>query len=194
MRLIAFGDSMVAGAGDPDHLGWVGRAIAGRREITLYNLGVRRETSGDIAARWRAETLPRMTSDEPMRIVFSFGVNDAHLEDGHPRLAQAQSLKNAHTLLTDASKLCPVLMVGPPPVADPGVCARLEVLNESFKALAARLKVPHIDVLRPLMAAGLWQADAAKWDGAHPGAAGYQQMADLVAAHPAWRTFIEAQE
>jgi acyl-CoA thioesterase-1 len=194
MRLIAFGDSMVAGAGDPDHLGWVGRAVAGRREITLYNLGVRRETSGDIAARWRAEAAPRMTSEEPMRIVFSFGVNDAHLEDGHPRLSQTESLKTAHALLTDAGKLCPVLMVGPPPVVNPGVCARLEGLNESFKALAAQLKVPYIDVLRPLMAAGLWQADAAKWDGAHPGAAGYQQMADLVAAHPAWRGFTEAQE
>ena len=35
MRLIAFGDSMVAGAGDPDHRGWIGRALAGRRSITL---------------------------------------------------------------------------------------------------------------------------------------------------------------
>jgi lysophospholipase L1-like esterase len=194
MRLIAFGDSMVAGAGDPDHLGWVGRAVAGRREITLYNLGVRRETSGDIAARWRAEALPRMTQDEPMRIVASFGCNDANIVDGHPRMTQAESLKNAHAVLTGAGALCPVLMVGPPPPVDPGVCARVEGLNEAFKALAARLKVPFIDVLRPLMADGLWQAEAAAWDGAHPGAAGYQQVADLVAAHPAWRAFIAAQE
>ena len=51
MRILAFGDSFVAGVGDPDHLGWIGRALRGRREITLYNLGVRRETSADIAAR-----------------------------------------------------------------------------------------------------------------------------------------------
>lgn len=189
MRLIAFGDSMVAGAGDPDHLGWVGRALAGRRDVTLYNLGVRRETSGDIAARWLAEATPRMTDAEPMRIVFSFGVNDAHLEDGHSRLAQAESLKNAHAMLSGAMKLCPVLMVGPPPVVDPGVCARLEALNEHFKVLAARLKTPFIDVLQPLMADGLWQAEALAWDGAHPGAGGFQRMADLVAAHPAWRSF-----
>jgi acyl-CoA thioesterase-1 len=194
MRLIAFGDSMVAGAGDPDHQGWVGRALAGRREVTLYNLGVRRETSGDVIARWRAEALPRMTQDEPMRIVISFGVNDAHIVDGHPRLSHAESLKNAHAVLTGAAALCPVLMVGPPPVVDPGVCARLEGLNEAFKALAARLKVPFIDVLRPLLADGLWQAEAAAWDGAHPGAGAYQQMADLVAVHPAWRLFTGAQE
>jgi lysophospholipase L1-like esterase len=189
VRLIAIGDSMVAGAGDPDHLGWVGRALAGRREVTLYNLGVRRETSSDIAARWRAEATPRLTADEPMRIVFSFGANDCHLEDGRPRVAQAQSLKNAHALLTEAGKLCPVLLVGPPPLADPGVSARLEGLNDLLKALAARLKAPFIDVFQPLAADGLFQAEAAAWDGAHPGAAGYQRMADLVAAHPAWRRF-----
>ncbi|WP_309644421.1 GDSL-type esterase/lipase family protein [Phenylobacterium sp.] len=192
MRLIAFGDSMVAGAGDPDHLGWIGRALAGRRAVTLYNLGVRRETSGDIAARWRAEAMPRLVDDEPMQIVFSFGANDCHIEDGRPRVAQAQSLKNAHAMLTGAAAIAPVLLVGPPPMADPGVSARLEGLNDTLKALAARLKVPFIDVFRPLAADGLFQAEALAWDGAHPGAAGYQRMADLVRVHPAWTAFTLA--
>lgn len=193
MRLIAFGDSMTAGAGDPDHLGWVGRTLAGRREITLYNMGVRRETSADIARRWLAEATPRMTPEEPMRICFSFGCNDAHLVDGHRRVAQADTLKNAHMMLTAAGRMAPVLLVGPPPVVDPGVCARLEGLNEMLKVLAARLRVPFIDVLQPLMADGLFQAEAAAWDGAHPGAGGYQRMADLIAAHPAWRNFTLAE-
>lgn len=194
MRLIAFGDSMVAGAGDPEHLGWVGRAVSRRRDITLYNLGVRRETSANIALRWESETRPRLTPDEPMRIVVSFGINDAHLVNDTLRVTHADSLKNAHAILTGAGKLCPVLMVGPPPVVDPGVCARLEGLNESFNGLATRLGVPFIDVLRPLMADGIWQAEAAAWDGAHPGAGGYQQMADLVSAHPAWRSFTQVEE
>lgn len=189
MRLIAFGDSMVAGAGDPDHLGWIGRALAGRRAITLYNLGVRRETSADIAARWRAEAAPRMTDEEPMRIVFSFGANDCYPINGAPRVTQAESLKNAQAVLKGAAMLCPVLMVGPPPMADPGVSARLEGLNETFKLLAARLKIPFIDVFQPLAADGLWRNEALEWDGAHPGAGGYQRMADLVSAHPAWRSF-----
>ncbi|WP_421933573.1 GDSL-type esterase/lipase family protein [Phenylobacterium sp.] len=194
MRLIAFGDSMVAGAGDPDHLGWVGRAITGRREITLYNLGVRRETSADIAGRWEAEARVRLTPDEPLRIVFSFGVNDCHLEDGAPRVATAETLKNARAVLTQARALAPVLMVGPPPVADPGVCARVESLNAALLALCGRLQAPFIDVFHPLAAGGLWQTEAAAWDGAHPGAGGYQQMADLVSAHPAWRRFTQAAE
>lgn len=189
MRLLAFGDSFVLGVGDPDHLGWVGRAVAGRRDVTLYNLGIRRETSADIAARFQAEAAPRLSDQEPMRIVFSFAANDCHLENGLPRVTATESLKNAHLLLTSGVKLCPVLLVGPPPIGDPGQCARVEGLNEALKALAARLKAPFIDVFQPLFADGLWQAEAAAWDGAHPGAGGYQRMADLVAAHPAWRTF-----
>ena len=188
--MIAFGDSMVAGAGDPDHLGWVGRAISGRRDITLYNLGVRRETSDDIAARWAAETRPRWVDDEPMRIIFSFGVNDAHLETGLPRVPVAQSLTNARAVLAGAAAVCPVLMIGPPPVVDPGVCARIEALNAALLALCGEVQIAFIDVFRPLEANGVWQAEAAAWDGAHPGAVGYQQMADLVRAHPAWTSLL----
>jgi lysophospholipase L1-like esterase len=192
MRLIAFGDSFVAGVGDPQHLGWVGRALAGRREVTLYNLGVRRETSSDVAARWRAEAAPRLTDQEPCRILFSLGVNDGALEDGAQRVAPARSLLNVRALLTDAARLCPVLLVGPPPVADAGAAARAEALNENLKLLAARLNTPFIDVFRPLAADGLWVREAKAFDGAHPGAAGYQRLADLVAAHPAWRSFTLA--
>lgn len=192
MRLLAFGDSLVAGVGDPDHLGWVGRAVAGRRDLTLYNLGIRRETSTDVAARWRAEAAPRLSELEPCRIVFSVGVNDCMAEGGAQRVAPAQSLLNLRAMLTGAGRIAPALLVGPPPVAEPGAAARAETLNEHFKLLCARLKVPFIDVFRPLAADGLWLAEAQAWDGAHPGAAGYQRMAELVAAHPAWRAFTLA--
>jgi acyl-CoA thioesterase I len=192
MRLLAFGDSLTAGVGDPDHLGWIGRALAGRRQVTLYNLGVRRETSSQIAARFAAEAAPRLTDLEPVRLVFSFGVNDCIPENGAPRAPVAETLKNARSLLTEGARLAPVLLVGPPPVPDPGVSARIEGLNETLKVLAARLRVPYIDVFQPLAADGLWQTEAAAFDGAHPGAAGYQRLADLVAAHPAWRAFTLA--
>jgi lysophospholipase L1-like esterase len=189
MRLLAFGESFVAGAGDPDHLGWVGRALAGRREVTLYNLGVRGATSAKLAALWRREAEARLVDEEPCRIVFSFGVNDTGCEAGVARLTPAQSLLHARAMLTEAGALCPVLLVGPPPLPDAGRAARIEALNETLKQLCARLQVPFIDVFRPLAVDGLWAAEAAAWDGAHPGAGGYQRMADLVAAHPAWRSF-----
>lgn len=190
MRILAFGDSYVAGVGDPAHQGWLGRALAGWPEVTLYNLGVRRDTSADIARRWLAEAQPRLTDLEPCGLVFSFGCNDANAAEGESaRLPPAESLKNAHFLLSEAAQRAPVLMVGPPPAWEPGLAARVEGLNEAFKALCARLKVPYIDVLRPLAVSGTWLAEAQAGDGAHPGAAGYQQMAELVAAHPAWRSF-----
>ncbi len=190
MRILAFGDSYVAGVGDPAHQGWLGRALAGRPEVTLYNLGVRRDTSADIARRWLAEAQPRLTDLEPCGLVFSFGCNDANAAEGESaRLPPAESLKNAHFLLSEGAQRAPVLMVGPPPAWEPGLAARVEGLNEAFKALCARLKVPYIDVLRPLAVSGTWLAEAQAGDGAHPGAAGYQQMAELVAAHPAWRSF-----
>lgn len=192
LRLLAFGESFVTGAGDPEHLGWVGRAVRGRRALTLYNLGVRGATSIKLAATWRAEAEARLTDQEPCRIVFSFGVNDAWDETGASRVPPAQSLLNARAMLTGAGALAPVLLVGPPPVPDAARQIRIEELNENLKQLCARLQVPFIDVFRPLAADGLWCAEAAAWDGAHPGAGGYQRMADLVAAHPAWRTFTLA--
>jgi lysophospholipase L1-like esterase len=189
MRLLAFGESFVAGVGDPDHLGWVGRALIGRRDVTLYNLGVRGATSAKLAALWRREAEARLVDEEPCRIVFSFGVNDTGSVDGVARMTPAQSLLNARAMLSEAGGLCPVLLVGPPPLPDAGRAVRIEALNEALKQLCARLQVPFIDVFRPLAADGLWATETAAWDGAHPGAGGYQRMADLVAAHPAWRSF-----
>jgi acyl-CoA thioesterase-1 len=192
LRLIAFGESFTAGAGDPDHHGWVGRALAGRREMTLYNLGIRGATSAKLAGLWRAEAEARLTDQEPCRIVFCFGVNDTGPLDaagGPPQIPPAQTLLNARAMLTGAQGLAPVLMVGPPPVPDPGRAARIEALGEALKQLCARLQIPCIDVFRPLAADGLFVREAAAYDGVHPGAAGYQRMADLVALHPAWRAF-----
>ncbi len=64
LRVCFLGDSFVAGVGDPEHLGWVGRVAArtnrGGQPLTAYGLGVRRETavsscpSGSTTRRTRA--------------------------------------------------------------------------------------------------------------------------------------------
>jgi hypothetical protein len=60
-RLLFFGDSLVAGVGDPTGAGWVGRVVAASFTsglgLTAYNLGIRGETSEQIASRWRVEAL-----------------------------------------------------------------------------------------------------------------------------------------
>jgi len=70
--------------------GWggVGRVVAkarqGGRDVTAYNLGIRRDTSADVAAPWGGEARLRLPHEYDCRLVFSFGVNDcmANGEDG----------------------------------------------------------------------------------------------------------------
>jgi lysophospholipase L1-like esterase len=189
MRILAFGDSFMLGAGDPYHLGWIGRTVLGRTDVTLYNLGVRGDTSSDVVARWRREASNRMGTDEPLRLVFSYGVNDCALEEGDLRVAPSDTLKNTQRILAEAATLCPVLLVGPPPVPDPLQMVRIASVGDALRIVANQLRVPYIDVFTALRQSGVWEAEAAEGDGAHPGADGYQQMADLVMTHPAWRAF-----
>src|SRR5580704_11230152 len=105
-RCICFvGDSLVAGTGDPEHLGWVGRITLRAHPhyptMTTYNLGVRRETSTEVRARLRAECEPRLRSDLDCRVVVSFGVNDSAIEHGAARVTHDQSIANLGNLLEE---------------------------------------------------------------------------------------------
>jgi len=190
MRLFAFGDSFVLGAGDPYHLGWIGRAVLGRTDVTLYNLGVRGDTSTKVVARWRREMADRLNTDEDLRLVFSFGFNDCTIEDGALRVEPMDSLKNLQRVLGEAASMCPVVVVGPPPTPDPLQRARVASLNDALRMVCDQNKIAYLDVFSPLRDAGVWEAEVLAGDGAHPGADGYQQMADLIMSHPAWRAFI----
>jgi lysophospholipase L1-like esterase len=167
----------VAGTGDPDARGWVGR-VAAALPMTAYNLGVRRETSAQVLARWRAEAAPRIMPGADTRVVFSFGANDATVHDGRMRVEPQASVDALREALAGAAELgLPALVVGPPPVADPAHADRIE-------ALAARLaqacSVPFVDVTGALRRSGPWVAEAGANDGAHPGAGGYEQLTTLV--------------
>jgi acyl-CoA thioesterase-1 len=50
--------------------------------------------------------------------------------------------------------------------------------------------VPHVAVLASLLAGTAWMREVAAGDGAHPGAAGYAELAALV--RPAWDGWIAA--
>jgi acyl-CoA thioesterase-1 len=192
MRLCVFGDSFVNGTGDPERLGWLGRATAGARDVTVYNLGVRGDTSVDIARRWRAEAEPRLAARDDGRLVFAFGVNDCGPDDagGERRIPRHATLDNAAEILGDSALRWPTLMIGPPPIADAAVNARIEDLNGALRAVAARLGVPYCDVFAMLRADHIWMADVAAWDGAHPGARGYAALARLITAWPEWRAWF----
>jgi acyl-CoA thioesterase I len=194
MRICFFGDSYVNGTGDPTGLGWVGRvSAAGRRrghDLTVYNLGIRRDTTADIAARWQDEAARRLPKEFDCRLVFSFGVNDCTDENGAPRVAAEHSLANARAILGSAQARWPVLMLGPPPLPIGGAEMRIPALSRALQALSAELGIPYLDLETPLSAIALWRIELATGDGAHPGAAGYALIADLVEGWPAWRAWL----
>jgi acyl-CoA thioesterase I len=198
MRVCFFGDSFVNGTGDDDGLGWVGRVVARARrggcDVTAYNLGIRRDTSADVAARWKGEARLRVPTDSDGRLVFSFGANDCASNeiDGGPRIGSAQSLALAESILTDASRWLPTLMMGPGIIAcDREANARIRALSSAYEELCARLAVPYLEIGRLLVASPAWSEEALAGDGAHPNRNGYALVAEAFSQWSAWRRWVE---
>ncbi|MBK4731767.1 lipase [Oxynema sp. CENA135] len=194
MRICFVGDSFVNGTGDPHYLGWTGRIVADAcqkgHDITLYNLGIRRETTADIADRWFAEISRRLPPEVDGRLVFSFGVNDTTEEEGKYRVDPESSIAHTRKILTRAKRLYPTLMVGPPPVGDRLQNQAIAELSDRFEGLCESLEVPFLDVFKSLVRSPMWIQEAAGNDGAHPQQGGYQELADLVLAWPSWRQWF----
>ncbi len=197
MKICFFGDSFTNGVGDDECLGWVGRACAHQRkagaDLTVYNLGIRGNTSADILGRWQQEARARMAAGEDAKLVFSFGTNDcAKGEDGRARLAQNDRLKNARAILVAAPKLWPTLFVGPLPIAGDLVAnKRLSDLSRQIGVFAKAHGVEYLDVFTHMHTNDTWQKECADGDGVHPGSASYQAIADMVCAWDAWQSWFK---
>jgi acyl-CoA thioesterase-1 len=189
MRICFVGDSMTNGTGDPEYLGWVGRVMQDERkrrtELTSYNLGVRRDRTDQIQARWKAEVEARLPSEYEGRVVFSFGANDAVQE-----IAPARTLAHAEAILTEAKVQWPVFMIGAVPIPDDKARERIRALDLSYGPLCAKLRVPFLSVFDHLMLTTTWLDEACAGDGAHPGAGGYARMAAFILASDVWRAWM----
>lgn len=201
VRIGAIGDSFVAGVGDPEHLGWVGRlAAASHRDglpLTLYNLGIRGDTTRDVLSRWRRELPPRLrpSGGGPVeaRVVVSVGVNDTSPVPGTPgpagRVGPAASAAHLDMLLGELSDLgWGLLVAGPPPVADPEQTSRIRELDRRFADVCGGAGVPYVGVLDALADDAAWTAEVAAGDGSHPAAGGYARLAGIV--DPVWRDWL----
>ena len=191
LSLVFLGDSYVNGAGDPDYLGWAGRVCqaAQRRglALTYYNLAVRGAASGDVLLRWRGEAAARLHDDMDGRLVVSFGLNDLWASGGDVRPPS----DNLRALLAEATERHPVLVVGPPPVAGIELAERaVDALSQAYAAVCEALAVPYVEVAAELRRTGTWTREAAARDGSHPSRAGYEELAAVVDASPAWRSWL----
>ncbi len=183
--VLFFGDSLVAGVGDPDGGGWVARIVSAYLDrglpLTAYNLGVRGESTVQVASRWRAEATPRKLSGSDARIVVSFGTNDTTLEQGDVRVPTLSSLQTLARILAEARVLgFAPLVVGPAPIDDSEQNRRIAELSASFAKVCDEQDAPFIAVFPTLLESSLWMSEVSAGDGAHPGAAGYQTLAQLL--------------
>ena len=185
-RILFFGDSFVAGTGDATALGWPGRLVVAAhdagRPITAYNLGVRRDTSADVAARFEAETAARTRlPTASYGVVLSFGANDMTVEDNRLRVAPGLVVKTLNGLIDRAeANGHDVFVVGPPPVCDREQDERIRELSDQLAHAATHRRVPFVEAARPLLGHDVWRSSAAANDGTHPGAGGYAALAEIV--------------
>ncbi len=179
MNVCFVGDSLVLGYGAPACLGWPGRVCARAESqghpFVCYNLGVRGATSLDLRESWVEEAARRLPSGVPARLVFSFGAADAN-----KGVDPDETLAAAKAILTVAAEMCPTVMVGPPPLRNPEVRARVESLSKWMAGVCTEVDVPYLDAYGPLAASPGYMGDLEAGDGVHPGARGYDELGRLV--------------
>ncbi|MDK3257445.1 GDSL-type esterase/lipase family protein [Blastococcus capsensis] len=184
LRVCFFGDSLTAGVGDDAAMGWVGRVVASARragtDLTGYNLGVRRETSQDVQARWLAEARPRLRQGDGRGVVLAVGVNDTTVDGGQRRVPQSGTLRAVRLVADQAGEQgWPLLAVGPTLVHDDQQNRLILDLSEAMGSECTALHVPYVEI-----AAGLqddeWLREVAARDGAHPSARGYERLSRVI--------------
>ena len=208
LRICFIGDSITLGTADAEFLGWPGRLSqkmqAKGHDLSLYNLGVRAETTALIRQRWRAECTPRLPDVANGRLVFAFGVNDTAIDiTGAIRVPPAQSVAIARAILSEAKAWKPTLWVGPAPVnkagqrvsPGPGVQydfdnRRIAELDKLYQATAKEIGVPYLPLYSRMIDNAAWHAALSKGDGVHTIGAGCGVIADTVASWDAWQAWF----
>jgi len=208
LRVCFIGDSLVLGTGDEEFLGWPGRIMQHERkaghDLSLYNTGIRGDTTTMIEARWRTEAEARLPAENPCALVFSFGCNDMAMDSGTLRNTPEIAVASATRIITEAKDWLPTLWIGPPPVNDddmpfssaPGRArflssSRNAQLSDMFEKVADGLGVPYLDLCTPLAEAPDWATHYNAGDGVHPRGSGYAAMAEQIIAWDAWRAWFD---
>ncbi|QWW20326.1 lysophospholipase [Schaalia sp. 19OD2882] len=189
MRICVIGDELVAGAGDPRALGWVGRVLARStfaEAPTVMTLAVPGETTAQLSTRWEEEALRRLGTTGTRALVVGVGCADANsgLSTARSRLAVANIADRA------AALGIPSFVVGPPPLAGADQ-AHLEELSHACAQVCERRQIPFVDTFTPLVAHDQWFEDMASSPARTPtgmtlpGQSGYALMAWLT-LHQGW--------
>jgi lysophospholipase L1-like esterase len=205
LKVVALGDSLVYGFGDPEGGGWVERLrrqwmATSESGHVLYNLGIRGDRTFQVRERLEQEFRYRgeLRNRVPDLTILSVGINDS------PRLARpdgrcftdfADFKREIANLLDEAQQLCPVLFVGMVPV-DESKMPFLDCfyfnhtdqyrLKEATKSACEARQIPYLDIFDLWMARGeTWRRSRIGPDGLHPNVQGYRSLwEDVVNWHP----------
>lgn len=169
--------------------GVAARTHSSGQPLTAYVLGVRGQTSQQVAARFSSDAAARLPAGCHGRVVLAVGVNDTTLLDGAPRVPAAYSAGYLEQVLQPSREAgWPALVVGPPPIADGAQNERIAQLDAVLAQVCAAARVGCVRVFDQLLDDPVWMREVAEGDGAHPGTAGYRRLADLVWPH--WHGWI----
>lgn len=196
LRIVALGDSLIYGFGDPEGGGWIERLR--RQWMTpespghaLYGLGVRGDRVRQVERRLESEFRNRgeLRHQVPDIIILSVGLNDS------PRLGRLEGKNftefsefqaDIANLLDRAQQLCPVLFVGMTPVNE----GRMPFSNclfynhadqyrykEVTRLACQERQIPYLDIFDRWLARGdHWWRSRLTGDGLHPNSAGYAAL------------------
>lgn len=210
LKILALGDSLIYGFGDPIGGGWVEQL---RRQWmqpdsaghVMYNLGIRGDGVQQVSQRLDAEFHCRgeLRHRVPDVILLSVGTNDSarlgRLTGKYftPVDAFEQALAE---LLDHAQGLCPVMFVGMPPVDE--ACMPFagcmyynhadQILYKTMTQEACQARnIPYLDIF------DLWIARGEHWwrsrlcdDGIHPNSDGYRALLEDVTQWDAFQSLL----
>jgi len=189
MVICYFGDSLTLGFGDDAGLGWPGRianALAKEgKEVTSYNLGVRKDSSFQMQHRWRSEAMTRKMPDTPFKLVFSFGVADVF--NG---VSGEESMTAGVAILMQAKAMGDVMMVGPTPVNDQDKREEITTLSRMFESMCKKFEIPFIPTVTDMHRSFVYGTALNDGDGVHPTASGYADLADHILKNKSARAFF----
>ncbi|NJR38443.1 MAG: G-D-S-L family lipolytic protein [Leptolyngbyaceae cyanobacterium CSU_1_4] len=210
LRLVALGDSLIYGFGDPEGGGWIERLR--RRWMSpqgedhaLYNLGVRGDRVRQVAQRLQAEFSHRgeLRHRVPDAIILSVGLNDSarlgRLNGKNFTEFETFQEDVAH-LLDQAAALCPVYFVGMTPVNETHMpfsnClyynhADQYRYKEVIQTACINREIPYLDIFEMWLTRGdNWWRSRLHPDGLHPNSDGYQSLLEDFLAWQPMRRWI----
>lgn len=201
MMLLVFGDSITYGLND-DKGGWVGRlrkelekeylANAGHVENTVYNCGIRGDTTEQMLKRFDIELSSRADRQDDPVILFAIGTNDSCTSSsGSNTVPAANYRENLGKLLEKAQTVTDkVIFLGLFPTDETKTAPvgwnsnasytnkNLEEYNAVIKGFCKEKGLAFVDIFKPFYNKAYQELLS---DGLHPNPKGHQKIYKLVA-------------